>query len=46
MIKKQYMRPQIQTVRLRTSSMICQSPLNEVLRVYSTDEMEEDEEFE
>lgn len=45
MIKKQYMRPQIQTVRLRTSSMICQSPLNEVLTV-KTVEMEEDEEFE
>lgn len=45
MIKKQYMRPQIQTVRLRTSSMICQSPLNEVLQV-TTVEMEEDEEFE
>lgn len=45
MIKKQYMRPQIQTVRLRTSSMICQSPLNEVT-VNPTLEMEEDEEFE
>lgn len=44
MIKKQYMRPQIQTVRLRTSSMICQSPLNEVQVTY--EEMEEDEEFE
>lgn len=45
MIKKQYMRPQIQTVRLRTSSMICQSPLNEVT-VNLADEMEKDEEFE
>ena len=44
MIKKQYMRPQIQAVRLRTSSMICQSPLNEVQ--VKTVEMEEDEEFE
>lgn len=44
MIKKQNMRPQIQTVRLRTSSMICQSPLNEVQ--VTTVEMEEDEEFE
>lgn len=45
MIKKQYMRPQIQAVRLRTSSMICQSPLNEV-PVNPYEEMEEDEEFE
>lgn len=44
-MKKTYINPEIQVVKMQTSTLICTSPLDNV-QVYSTVEMEEDEEFE
>jgi len=43
-MKKKYINPKIQVVKMQTSTLICTSPLYNV-RV-KTVEMEEDEEFE
>ena len=44
-MKKKYINPKIQVVKMQTSTLICTSPLDN-LQVYSTVELEEDEEIE
>lgn len=43
-MKKTYIYPEIQVVKMQTSTLICTSPLDDV-QVYPTVEMEEEEEF-
>ena len=44
-MKKKYINPEIQVVKMLTSTLICTSPLYNV-QVNTTVEMEEEEEFE
>lgn len=44
-MKKKYINPKIQMVKMQTSTLICTSPLTTV-QVNTMEEMEEDEDFE
>lgn len=44
-MKKKYINPEIQVVKMQTSTLICTSPLTTV-QVNTMDEMEVEEEFE
>ncbi len=44
-MKKKYINPEIQVVKMQTSTLICTSQLYNV-QVNTMDEMQEDEEFE
>ena len=44
-MKKKYINPEIQVVKMQTSTLICTSPLTTV-QVNTMDEMQEDDDFE